>query len=96
MNKEIGERIVCAACKHDEVIFAGVRHFDKVMHTQIANAFREEDLPRVASEMEQGFITTKYRFVTREEAWIIAEQRGQITRQCGNPNSKVLYSEHLY
>ena len=46
-------------------------------------------------DWEQGFVTNKYRFVSREEAWIIAEKQGQIIR-----DHKVcvgtLYSEHLY
>ncbi|EQA7786777.1 hypothetical protein ACX818_001371 [Acinetobacter baumannii] len=47
----------------------------------------------------QGFITNKYRFVTREEAWIIAEQQNQILcRVGGDMKDGVgrLYSENLY
>lgn len=94
---DVPEKIVCAACKYEEsVIFAGVRHFDVIMHNQIAMAFDEKYWAAAATDMEQGFLTNKYRFVTREEAWIIAEREGQILRDCGNPNSKQLFSENLY
>ena len=44
---------------------------------------------------EQGFVTNKYRFVSREGAWIIAEKQGQIIRD-HNVCVGTLYSEHLY
>ena len=48
---------------------------------------------------EQGFLTNKYRFVSRKEAWDIAIQQNQIKRLCPtgstNPNPK-LFSEMLY
>jgi hypothetical protein len=42
-------------------------------------------------EHEQGFLTSKNRFVGREEAAIIAFDAGQIDKE-----KKVLYSEDLY
>lgn len=47
----------------------------------------------------QGFLTSKYRFVDRYEAWAIAEARGQILRRVpGDITSKgrKLFSENLY
>ena len=48
---------------------------------------------------EQGFLTNKYRFVSRKEAYVIAKAQNQIKRLCPtgstNPNPK-LFSEMLY
>ena len=47
-------------------------------------------LPEVG-EYEQGFLTSKNRFVNREEGAIIAFEAGQISE-----NKKTLYSEDIY
>ena len=47
-------------------------------------------------DYEQGFITNKGRFVTRDEALKIAKEQGQIIRMSGSPNPDILFSEDLY
>lgn len=46
----------------------------------------------------QGFLTSKYRFVDRIEAWKIAVEQNQIVRRVGNDTEDggTLYSENLY
>lgn len=46
----------------------------------------------------QGFLTSKYRFVNRQEAWVIAAEQRQIVRRVGGDTSNggTLYSENLY
>lgn len=84
-------RMVCAACKHGDIIIVGARHFDMVMHNII------ELLPferGYFADAEQGFIDQHGKFFTREEAFIIAEANGQIRDE---PNIKgTLFSEDLY
>lgn len=46
-------------------------------------------------DWEQGFVTSQYRFISREEAWNIAEKQGQIIRD-KDKCVGTLYSEHLY
>ena len=48
--------------------------------------------------MEQGFVTSKGRFVGRQEAWKIAVDQKQIVRRVGGDDSDggTLYSENLY
>lgn len=43
MNKEINidRKIICAACRYDDVILSDVMHFDMVMHSQIS-ALKQE------------------------------------------------------
>jgi hypothetical protein len=47
------------------------------------------------SDYEQGFIDNKGNFLTREEAWVVAEREGQIIRRACSDEG-VLYSENLY
>ena len=45
---------------------------------------------------EQGFYTNWQRFVSREEAMVIAREQAQLFRPEGTHNPDVLYSECLY
>lgn len=88
-------RIVCAANRsHWGLIVCGARHFDTVMHGMIA----ELSVVPWGSEWEQGFIDQHGVFLTRTEAWPIAEAAGQIIRRCGGDTTDggTLYSENLY
>ena len=95
------ERIVSAANRYGDVILAGVRHGSEDMYSLFARAedvcdFRFKDT--LSNKEEQGFITSKYRFVDRKEAWKIAVEQKQIVRRVGGDDSDggTLYSENLY
>jgi len=70
-------RIVCAANRKDGRIITGARHYDKVMREQM---IASEGLEWWRS-CEQGFINQFGEFLTREEAWVIANANGQIMRE---------------
>lgn len=83
-------RVVCAANMFpDGVIILGARHWDPLMcaHSNL--------LGRRGGNEEQGFIDQWRVFMTREEAWIVAEEANQIVYR-GNWVEGVLYSENLY
>lgn len=85
------ERIVCAANRTwDGIIILGVRHADEIMQTTAKN------IGVKLLRCEQGFYTNWQRFVSREEAMIIAREQGQLFRPDGTHNPDVLYSECLY
>ena len=87
----VSERIVCAANRtRSGDIILGVRHGDEVM------TFAAHSMGTVLSKTEQGFYTNWYRFVTREDAMVIAKEQGQIYQPEGIHNPNVLYSECLY
>ena len=89
-------RVVCAACKHGDLIICGARHFDKVMNSQI-RAMGQSHKP-YGSEWQQGFIDQYGVFMGRKEAMQIAKNAGQkidVERGCGG-DSETLYSEGLY
>jgi hypothetical protein len=84
--------VVCAACRKDNIILAGARHYDKVMRSQA------RFMGMSMLEFEEGFIDQFGDFLTREEAMKIAIAAGQkvdIERGCGGDREE-LYSEGLY
>lgn len=80
-------RIVCAAIRdgHGSII-CGPRHWDKICRSTKHDAW------------EQGFVDQRGEFLTREEAWKVAEAAGQILRRVGGDsiNGGRLFSENLY
>lgn len=96
VERIVVRRVVCAACRSGELIIAGARHFDSVMHRQIA-AIAPEKKPK-PSQWEQGFIDQFGVFMDRKEAMQVAKAAGQpidIERGCGGSET-TLYSEGLY
>lgn len=82
-------RVVCAACRKDQIIVCSARHADQLMHSQLkAHGLKLKDC-------EQGFIDQFCNFLTREEALEIAKNNGQIFRRCGGDELQ-LFSENLY
>lgn len=84
-------RIVCAANKFENgPLLIGARHFDQHMQVQMAYMGVKGSDPHV-----QGFIDQYGKFYTREEAWKVAVENGQIVRRCGGDEG-MLFSENLY
>lgn len=92
------ERILCSAIKRItprpetqlrnndiHLIEIGYRHCD-IFHRFRGEMSRDPD--------DQGFYTSKGRFVDRKEAYLIAQKAGQIINP--NPQTGCLYSEDLY
>lgn len=95
-----GRFVVCAACRYGDLIIAGARHFDRVMHTQL-KYIKEDRLLDFEAEgrVEEGFIDQFGVFMDRSEAYQIALAGGQLnTRRLksGNNGSTELFSEDLY
>lgn len=105
---DIPDRIVCSACQvfvderdgtnEDGSLIIhevyGLRHYDPLMRKQIKEL--EKQYKYALLDYEQGFITNKGRFVTRDEALKIAKEQGQMIRLSGSPNPNILFSEDLY
>ena len=86
--------VVCAANRSTKTgkIVCGARHWDSAMRGQVLVDGKRPDEWLSA---EQGFIDQFGVFMTREEAWVVAEAAGQI--KFGRDYSKgTLYSEDLY
>jgi hypothetical protein len=98
----VSNRIVCAANRYGGTVVLGARHFDTLMHNAIAclACFRGmSGLPDILpSKWEQGFINQRGDFLTRQEAWKVAQEAGQIILRVGGDDQDggTLYSENLY
>jgi hypothetical protein len=89
--------VVCAAIRRasDGAIICGVRHYDALMR---ATANREGGVREQWLGVEQGFVDNFGKWLTRQEAWEIAESQGQI-RSLTEGDVRVpgtLFSEDLY
>ena len=90
---EVVRRVVCAANRrHDGALVCSARHNDPLMHLQKAR-MGGKWLPE-----DQGFIDQWGIFMSRQEAWHVAEAAGQIIRRVGGDDTHggTLYSENLY
>lgn len=92
----MSKRIVCAAIRNSKGrIITGARHYDGIMHTTLNYCTDHLDWED-PSQITQGFIDQRGNFLTREEAFDIAEANEQIIRLCGNEDKRKLCSENLY
>ena len=88
MNKEI---CICAAVKStDGTIFRGHRHGDCMVTIQNLNKYVDTVINA------QGFITSKNRFVTREEGRILQDKANIKSADPEGYRGKTLFSEDLY
>lgn len=93
-------RIVCAANRYvganETYLLIGARHWDAHMRRMIP--YLPKSVHPHAVDWEQGFIDQHENFLTRTEAWKIAEANGQINRRVGGDerDGGTLYSENLY
>ncbi len=90
---ELPRLVVCAAMlMKDGSIVTGIRHFSNEMRAVMRLAYGAEGYHLKVAD--QGFVDQKGVFLTREEAWVVAEAAGQIRRVTGAKGE--LYSEDLY
>lgn len=84
--------IVCAACKYNDIIICGVRHWDKIM-----NKYRKSLNDKIPSGLfEQGFVDQFGDFHNRGCASAIVKANGQPFDEDRNGSDTELYSEGLY
>jgi hypothetical protein len=91
MAEQYTPRVVCAAIRVGDQIICGARHYDGLMIQQIEG---RNELGKWRSA-EQGFVDQRGKWLTREDAWVVAEREKQIINDpewCAGS----LHSEHLY
>jgi hypothetical protein len=88
-------RVVCAAIRaEDGDVMLGVRHYSTDMHAQI-HARRDGAKFCHRNGDDQGFVDQRGTYMTRRQAWNVAQAAGQVRRE-GYDSEGVLYSEDLY
>ena len=92
-------RVVCAAIRAaDGDVLIGIRHYSDDMHRQIEARNDGSKFTHRLDE-DQGFVDQSGVFMSREEAYQVADAAGQIRnpRACGEGlDGMKLYSEGLY
>lgn len=97
------EKVLMAAIKFksladgEEIVVTGVRHYSPDMRAIIDKIGGPSGGRRWLEELEQGFMTNQYRFVSREEAMQIVLENGQefdLERNGGS--TKELFSEGIH
>lgn len=103
----VERRIVCAANRFtfadgNQLVVTGVRHWDPLMHAQV-RVLEQAGKWDIVEKEEQGFVDNKGMFLSREEAWVVAQDAGQVLTLVGSQHasrlddpSNKLYSENLY
>jgi len=92
-NKRI---VVCAAIRKDDLVICGVRHFDEIMRDLVKRTADSFDSTPFGG-WEQGFVDNKRQFMTREEAFEVASNAGQVDEDKASGGLKEsLISEDLY
>jgi hypothetical protein len=83
-------RIVCAANRHCDSgrIVCGPRHWDATMRAQVKEG-------EGFANWDQGFIDQFGLWLTREEAYAVAAEKGQIIKPLAHAVG-YLFSENLY
>lgn len=99
-------RIVCAAQRHaDGRVMLSVRHMDHGFWRTLLELPAGDVLPRGGQvpvavvewrDCEQGFVDNRGEFLTREDAWPVALEAGQILPAELQWCRGQLHSEHLY
>jgi hypothetical protein len=90
-------RIVAAANimidgPHKDLVVVGVRHFDELMVAQYkALGYGPDNRPNC----HQGFVDNDYKWLNRNEAWLVAQEASQIHFAAGTTKG-CLHSEDLY
>jgi hypothetical protein len=92
-------RVVCAAIRAaDGSLLLGIRHYSRDMHVQIESRHDGHKFIRRNGD-DQGFVDQWGVYMTRGEAYKVAEASGQVLHPgyCGNTlDGLELYSEGLY
>lgn len=95
VDRTEAQYIVCAANRlPNGHLLLGARHWDQKMRDQYKLSGSED----IVDFDNQGFMDQRGNFLTRTEAWKVAEKAGQIRYRCGGDEADggTLYSENLY
>lgn len=91
------EIIICAAVRYNDKVWRGHRHGNAIeaQRDEMSYSNSRKQLIKLQINKDQGFITSKNRYVGREEAWELAKAAGQIIER-KHQTEGYLYSEDLY
>lgn len=93
-----GEACVCAAIKWNDRVWPGMRHGDcmDAMRRELSWDMTGREINNSHMFNEQGFLTSKNRYVTREEALKLHQDAGIPSADKGGYRQRIMFSEDLY
>jgi hypothetical protein len=93
MDKEI---VICSAVKVEDKIWRGHRHNHalQAMRDELSQKITDKELRSINED--QGFITSKNRFVSREEALELQKAAGIKSADKNGYRFNILFSEDVY
>lgn len=92
----MNQRVVCAAIRGaDGNLIAGPRHYDLVMYAAIQYSADPGNFKHRSGD-DQGFINQHGVYLTRQQAFEVANAAGQIIEGAVPHHGGRLYSEMLY
>jgi hypothetical protein len=90
------ERITEAAIIFREALYCGPSHKAAVSAAALILNLSPMTVWAKLKPADMGFLTTRGRFVSRTQAWLIAKRAGQLRRGCSRPGiSRELHSEDM-
>ena len=96
-GREFEEKIICSAVKFKDKVWMGHRHGGAInaMHDALSYTMNRKEMNEAQVDRNQGFVTSTGRYVDRAEAWVIAENAGQILKR-EYQTKDCLYSEDVW
>jgi len=90
---DVQRRVAMSACRVNGYILVGVRHFCPIMRMQMEAIGMTGDIFEREHNMDtdQGFVDQWGVWMSRQEAYVVAKEAGQIIREDVTPGT--LYSE---
>lgn len=99
-QNDLPRYVVTAANRYDGILIVGARHFSPAMRSQLDAIRAAGGGDLVADDTwEQGFIDQWDVFMTRKEAFLVAQYAGQLNtrrRKSGNEFTRELFSEDIH
>ena len=92
------EVVICSAIRWRGKVWRGHRHGDamEVQHSELSYTMTRKEMMKERVNKEQGFITSRNRFVDREEAFTLHRQLNIPSHSKDGYRGIQLYSEDLY
>lgn len=96
--EEGNEACIAAAIFWNDRIFPGMRHGDcmDAMRRELSWSMTGEQISKSHMFNEQGFLTSKNRYVTREEALRMHQELGIPSADVTGYRNGIMFSEDLY
>lgn len=98
LAQEGHEVVICAAVRFKDKVWRGNRHDHalEAMHNELSWSLSRRQMNALKTDRDQGFVTSKNRYVGREEAYQMHTKLGIPSNSLDGYRGDILFSEDLY